>query len=209
MPDGATLLVFAGAAFALAAIPGPSTIYIATRSAAEGARAGMLSALGVGAGTLLHAAAAAAGVSALVASSATAFSVVRYAGAAYLLALGLRALVRRRAEPADVAPLPLPPRRVFAEAMLVQALNPKVALFFLALLPQFVDPAEAVASQVLVLAAVLGAVGLLTDTAWALTAAVAGRRLRPGTGSAARRASGLVYLALGAAAALSGDRNGG
>lgn len=209
MPDGATLLVFAGAAFALAAIPGPSTIYIATRSAAEGARAGMLSALGVGAGTLLHAAAAAAGVSALVASSATAFSVVRYAGAAYLLALGLRALVRRRAEPADVAPLPLPPRRVFAEAMLVQALNPKVALFFLALLPQFVDPAEAVASQVLVLAAVLGAVGLVTDTGWALTAAVAGRRLRPGAGSAARRASGVVYLALGAAAAVSGDRNGG
>lgn len=206
MPEPGTLLVFAFAAFALAAIPGPSTLYIATRSVADGPRAGMASALGVEAGTLVHAAAAAVGLSALVSSSATAFSLVKYAGAAYLIVLGLRALTGRRPDGSPEALPTVPLRRAFAQALVVQVLNPKVALFFLALLPQFVEPAAgAVASQVLVLGLVLGAVGFVTDSGWALGAALAGRRMGPRPGSG-RRAAGVVYLGLGAAAALTGER---
>ena len=201
--------MFAVSAIVLVAIPGPNLIYITTRSLGEGRRAGYASALGVEFGTLIHVAAAAAGLSALVASSATAFEAIRYLGAAYLIVLGIRTLRGRDEEPADAAPEPAPLGRVFRQGVVVQLLNPKVALFFLAFLPQFIDPDRgAVAPQILVLGATLATLGLVNDLLYAAAAGALGARLRARGGFARRRrqATGAVYLALGAAAAVTGKR---
>jgi len=130
MPEPATLLVFSLAALVLVAVPGPNLIYITTRSIGEGRRAGLASALGVESGTLVHVAAAAVGLSALLASSAVAFSVVKYAGAAYLVYLGVRTLLRAEdaGETENLPPSSL--GRAYRQGLLVQLLNPKVALFF-------------------------------------------------------------------------------
>ena len=200
MPAPSTLALFALAALALIAIPGPNMLYIATRSMSEGRSAGIASAFGLLTGTAINVVAAAAGLSALIASSDVAYNVLRYAGAAYLVFLGVRALLRR-----EVAAEALPRGRAYRQAIVVQLLNPKVALFFLAFLPQFVDPARGpVATQVLVLGAVLGALGFAMDCGYAFAASSAAARLqrfRHGN-----RVTGAVYLALGAAAALTGGR---
>ena len=207
MPETTTLLLFAAAAVALVAIPGPNLIYIATRSLSQGPRAGLASALGVEAGTLVHVTAAAVGLSALIASSATAFTVVKYLGAAYLLYLGVRALMSRQAAelPADAVAAPL--GRAFAQGMLVNVLNPKVALFFLAFLPQFIDPARGdTGGQTLVLGAVFFAIALVMDLLYVVAAGALGRWLK-GRGGFARRQhqlTGAVYITLGGLAALGG-----
>lgn len=212
MPTPTTLSVFALAGLALIVVPGPNVVFIVTRGIAGGRRAGVASAFGVELGTLAHVAAAAAGVSALVASSALAFAVVKYLGAAYLLYLGLRALLAR--DPGTTAAAQAPPpatstARLVGEGALVNLLNPKVALFFLAFLPQFVDPARGgVAGQVLVLGLVLAVLGLGLDLLYALGAGTVGRWIsgRPAALRRQRRATGVVYLALGAAAALTPAR---
>jgi threonine/homoserine/homoserine lactone efflux protein len=208
MPEPTTLLVFAAAAAALVAVPGPNLVYIATRSVSQGRRSGLASALGIETGTLVHVAAAAAGLSALLASSALAFAVVRYAGAAYLVFLGVRALVRNDAHEAMAAAPPVSLGRAYADGVVVQLLNPKVALFFLAFLPQFADPARGpVAPQILVLGAVLAVLGFIIDVLYALAAGAAGGwlRTRPAVLHRQRYVTGTVYLALGATAALTGD----
>ena len=210
MPEPHTFLLFAGASVLLLVAPGPSVLYVVTRSVAQGRRAGAVSVLGVGLGNFSHAVAAAVGISALVASSALAFSVVKYAGAAYLIYLGIRALLGRGG-----AALPTPDgartdRRLFWEGFVVDFLNPKVALFYLAFLPQFVDPAQgAVAPQMLVLGAVFTSLGLLSDGTYALAAGTFGRRLRNARfESRLRRASGVVFVGLGVSAALAEGRTG-
>ena len=208
MPDAATFLLFAAASLAFLAIPGPSVFYIVTRSLAQGRRAGFTSMLGVQAGGLVHVVAAALGVSALLASSATAFTIVKYAGAAYLVALGLRKLLWP-VEEADEeqAGGPASGSRLFWQGAVVNILNPKTALFFLAFLPQFVDPSAPVAPQMLVLGTLLVGLGVVSDGTYALVAAGAGRRLRE-TAAARRRLdrlSGGVFVGLGLAAALAGE----
>jgi threonine/homoserine/homoserine lactone efflux protein len=210
MPEPRTLLLFVAAAALLVAIPGPNHLYIVARSLTQGRGAGLASAFGVEAGTLVHIAAAAAGVSALVASSAVAFDVVRYLGAAYLCVLGIRAL---RSPPPDLAAPGAAPtgslRRVFADGLIVNLLNPKVAVFFLAFLPQFVDPSRgSAAAQIVVLGLVLTAIGLTSNVAYALAAAGLRRGLlrRPGALRRLPRVSGGIYLALGVAAAFAGQR---
>ena len=141
MPAPETLALFALAALALIAIPGPNMVYVATRSMSEGRRSGYASALGLLTGTLLNVAAAAAGLSALIASSATAFNVLKYLGAAYLVYLGVKRAAPARGAGGEGAPKPVSLARAYRQAIVVQLLNPKVALFFLAFLPQFVDPA--------------------------------------------------------------------
>ncbi len=212
MPEPATLLVFALAALALIAVPGPNLIYIAARSISQGRRAGLVSVLGVETGTLVHVAAAAAGLSALLASSAVAFAFVKYAGAAYLVYLGVRTLLADdQAEAADGSPqgASLSLARTYRQAVVVQLLNPKVALFFLAFLPQFVDPARgSAATQVLVLGGVVALLGVTVSSLYALAAGAVGRRLRTRGGFARgqRYVTGAVYVGLGAAAALTGHR---
>ena len=205
MPASSTLAAFALAALALVALPGPNIAYLLTRSIADGRRAGIVSALGIETGTLVHITAAAAGLSALLASSATAFTFVKYAGAAYLIYLGIRVLLA--GEPADQARPPSPAgAHVYGQAVMVQVLNPKVAVFFLAFLPQFVDPDRPAALQIVVLGAVIVAIGAIVHMALALVAGSAARRVhrhRNGRRWSSRRASGCLYLAVGAFAAIS------
>ncbi len=166
MPDLTTLLLFAAACAALFAIPGPAVVYIVARTVAHGRRAGLVSVLGIETGALVHLVAAGLGLSALVASSATAFGVVRYAGAAYLILLGIQALRRHGRSAGSAAPAVPADGRLFRDGVLVNVLNPKVAVFVLAFLPQFVEPgAGSVPAQMLVLGVVYVGVALLLDAA--------------------------------------------
>ena len=208
MPELSTLVVFVLAGLALVAIPGPNHVYIVTRSLAQGRRAGLASAFGVECGTLVHIAAAAAGLSAVIASSALAFDVIKYLGAAYLIFLGVRALMADEPLDLDAAASAAPLRRVFLDGLLVNVLNPKVALFFLALLPQFVDPSRPAATQVLVLGLLLAAIGMASDVLYAMAAGAVRTwlRRRPAVVARQRYVTGGLYLALGVSAALTGER---
>jgi threonine/homoserine/homoserine lactone efflux protein len=199
MPSLTTLALFAAATLALLAVPGPSVLYVVARTVEQGRSAGLISVLGLETGALIHVAAAAAGLSALVASSPTAFAVLRYGGAAYLLWLGIRTLRRNRAfGPAGLGPAS--PARLFRDGVLVDLLNPKTALFFLAFLPGFVhDGAGPVAVQVAVLGLVFVALAALTDGAYALATARVRGRVRRGERSRRRlaNASAGTYGVLG------------
>jgi threonine/homoserine/homoserine lactone efflux protein len=211
MPDVHTFVLFVAVALALLLVPGPAVLYIVARSVEGGRPAGLVSVLGVELGTLVHVAFAAAGLSAILASSATAFGVVKWLGVAYLVWLGLQRLLARDVEDSPPATHPERLLRVFTQSVLVQVSNPKVALFFLAFLPQFVNPSRGAAwTQVMILGATLAALGLLTDGLYALLGGTAGDWLRRKSGSlhfrrGQRYVSGGVYLALGAAAAASGS----
>jgi threonine/homoserine/homoserine lactone efflux protein len=212
MPDAPTLAVFAVAALALLLVPGPAVLYVVAQSIQGGRAAGLASVLGLHLGTLVHITAAAIGLSSLLVSSATAFAVVKYAGAAYLVFLGLRRLLALHANVSpgragDIRARPL--GRVFVNGAVVNVLNPKTALFFLAFLPQFVDTkAGAVPLQIVALGLVFVALGLVTDSAYALAAGTAGGWLRGRRRAAAARryVPGTVFVGLGLATALSGSR---
>jgi threonine/homoserine/homoserine lactone efflux protein len=208
LPDPSSFVLFVAAALVLLLTPGPAVLYIVTRSLEQGRRAGLVSVLGVHAGTLVHVAAAAAGLSAVLAASATAFAAVKYLGATYLIYLGVRQLLSRAATSADVAVAPRPLRRAFLDGLVVNVLNPKTALFFLAFLPQFVTISRgAVPVQIVGLGIVFVALGLLTDGLYALTAGAAARWLRARRGRALTRRwiPGTMYIGLGLATALSGS----
>lgn len=207
MPTVSTLVLFAGAAALLILIPGPNVLYIVARSVHQGRRAGFLSVLGVQVGGIVHVVGAALGLSALLVSSSVAFSVVKFAGAAYLIYLGIRTLTARDA-PATAAEIDTVDLwRVFRQGAVVNALNPKVALFFFAFLPQFIDPDRGnVAVQTLVFGAVLSAIGTVHDGLWALAAGTAGGWLK-GNARFARRqrlVTGSIYLGLGVTTAFAG-----
>jgi threonine/homoserine/homoserine lactone efflux protein len=208
IPDATSLALFVVAALALLAVPGPAVLYVVARSIHQGRRAGLASVLGIHVGTLVHIAAATLGLSALVVSSAVAFTAVKIAGAVYLFALGLWTLFARRPE-AEVALGGVGSlRRAFAQGIVVNVLNPKTALFFLAFLPQFVDPdASHAAFQIAVLGFLFAALGLVTDSLWALAAGTAGGLLRRSRRfvRAQRYVTGGVYVGLGVATAFAGS----
>ncbi len=204
-----TLFVFSLAALAILVVPGPAVVYIVTRSIDQGRGAGLASVVGIHVGTLVHLAAATVGLSAILVSSATAFTVVKVLGALYLIVIGIRTLLGR-GDPADTDPQrpPRSRRRDFAEGVAVNILNPKTALFFLAFLPQFVDPARGLASlQILVLGLTFMLLGLVTDSIWALAAGSAGETLRRSRrwAQVQRYVSGSVFVALGVATAFTGS----
>ena len=211
MPDASTFGLFVAAALALLLVPGPAVLYIVARSMDGGRLAGLVSVIGIYAGTMVHIVFAAIGLSAILASSATAFSVVKWLGAAYLVWLDLQWIFTREEE--TVPPTVEPKRlsRIFSQGLIVNVLNPKTALFFLAFLPQFVDSSRGAAwAQVMVLGAVFVVLGLCTDGAYAQLSGTAGSWLRRKSGSASfrhgqRYVSGGVYLALGAVTAVSGS----
>ena len=205
MPDPSRLAFFVGAALLLLVVPGPSVLYIVTQSVSHGRRAGIVSVAGITTGTLVHIAAATVGLSALLASSALAFDVVKYLGAAYLIAVGIRRLAgwERGAGPQarDTRDL----GRLYRQGIVVNTLNPKTALFFLAFLPQFVDPGRGTPwLQILALGLLFAALGFFSDSAWALVAGTLGERLRRSRRfpAAQRYVSGSVFVGLGAVAAL-------
>jgi threonine/homoserine/homoserine lactone efflux protein len=206
-PDWSTLAVFSAAALLLLVIPGPAVLYIVAQSVSRGRMAGLVSMLGIQVGGLVHVAAAALGLSALVVHSAVAFNVVKYAGAAYLVFLGVRRLVGRDGSAQDGVPPERRLRSLFAQGIVVNVLNPKTALFFFAFLPQFVDVARGdVAFQILVLGLVFIGLAILSDGAYAIAAGSAAGWLsaRRGFSRAERYVSGTVLVGLGLATALSG-----
>ena len=202
------LAVFVGAALALLVVPGPAVLYVVTRSIHQGRRAGLVSVAGIHLGTLVHITAATAGLSALLASSATAFTVVKLAGAAYLVGVGVWTLFSRRPGTEVVLGRERGLRRVFAQGVVVNVLNPKTALFFLAFLPQFVDRSRGHATlQIAFLGVVFALLGMVTDSLWAVGAGSAGEVLRRSRHFARvqRYVSGTVFVGLGVLAAFAGS----
>ena len=198
-----------GASLALLLVPGPAVLFIVARSIEQGRGAGLVSMLGVQAGALVHVAAAALGISALLVQSALAFSVVKYAGAAYLVYLGLRRLLAREGLDVGGERVPRGRGRLFREGIVVNVLNPKAALFFLAFLPQFVDPeAGAVALQVAALGLLFIALAVASDGMYALAAGAAAEWLRGSARfvRAERWVSGSVLVGLGLTTAVSSSR---
>jgi threonine/homoserine/homoserine lactone efflux protein len=210
MPDASTFALFIVAALVLLVVPGPSVLYIVARSIEGGRTAGLVSVLGVQTGAMVHIAFAAVGLSAILASSAVAFSVVKWFGAAYLVWLGLRQIFGRDEGYKDVTVEPARLSRVFSQGVIVNILNPKTALFFLAFLPQFVDPARGAAwTQILLLGATFVILALCSDGLYALLSGTAGgwlrRRMKGATFRRGQRfVSGGILIALGAVAAVSG-----
>ena len=209
MPDASTFALFVAASLALTIVPGPAVFYIVARSVEGGRPAGLVSVLGIGAGGLVHVLFAAVGLSAILVSSAAAFSVVKWLGAAYLVYLGLQRILARDEENTAVSVEREPLSRVFSQGVIVNVLNPKTALFFFAFLPQFVDvSAGRVGVQILILGCLFILLATLSDGTWAVVAGAAGAWLhrRPGFVGAQRWVSGSVFLGLGVATALSGAR---
>ena len=207
MFDSSTLILFIAAAGALLIVPGPAVLYIVTRSIDQGRRAGIVSVLGISVGTMCHIFAAALGVSAILASSALAFDIVKYLGAAYLIYLGVRKLLSKEDELLlqDIQKQRL--ARIFRQGVIVNLLNPKVALFFLAFLPQFVNPARgSVPLQMMLLGLILLVMGLFSDSMYALLAGTAGNWLKTNRQflRAQKYVTGTIYIGLGLTAALAG-----
>lgn len=209
IPSAAHISAFAAAGFVLLLVPGPAVLYIVGRSVEQGRLAGVVSVLGITTGTLVHVAAAVVGLSALITSSVLAFSIVKFAGAAYLIYIGVRRLLSRSDPPVEV--LSLPRRslwRLYSDGFIVNLLNPKTALFFLAFLPQWIDAAKGgVPSQIAFLGLLFAGMGLLSDGTYALLAGTAGgwMRRRRGFLKAERFVTGGVFIGLGVTAAIAGD----
>jgi threonine/homoserine/homoserine lactone efflux protein len=199
--------VFLITSFFVLIIPGPAVIYIMTTSVDQGRVAGVVSALGLGIGNMVQALAAALGLSALVASSAIAFSVVKYAGAAYLIYVGVKRL-RAGDEIRDPSSSTRRLSKIFTQGIIVNILNPKVALFFLAFLPQFIDPARGgVTSQVAILGVSFALLGVLTDSTYGLIGGTLGGALRQSLRyrKAERYVTGGIFISLGVGSALAGS----
>lgn len=204
-PDAGTLAVFAFASFALAVVPGPAVLYIVAQSVHGGRQAGVVSAFGISTGGMFHVLAAVIGLSAVLAASAEAFTAVKLVGAAYLVYLGIRALLSSddRIGGRDAQPTLA---RTYRRGVVVNVLNPKTALFFVAFLPQFVDPDGSTRGQLAVLGLTFVAIALATDLVWALVAGTAGAVLRRSRTflRVQRYVSGSIFVGLGALAAATG-----
>ncbi len=203
MPAPTTLLLFALATFLLTVTPGPGVLYVTARSVSQGRRAGFASMFGIEAGEVAWIIAAATGVAAVLSASTQALDILRFGGAGYLVYLGIQ---RWREVERPATPEPARLSRVFIQGVVTQLVNPKVAVFFVAFLPQFLNPSEPIAPQVAFLGAVYVAVAVAVDTSYVLAAsAVSARFMRSAT---AQRRSGRIaagtYVALGLAAAASG-----
>lgn len=203
--DFSTLWLFIVAAVVLIAVPGPSVFYIIARSIDQGRNAGLVSVIGVASGTIIHILAAAVGISALLMTSAFAFNIVKFLGAAYLIYLGCKTLFFSNDSTASTIPKIKQKRltKVFYQSIIVETLNPKVALFFLALFPQFIVPsAGSIPLQFLALGGIFITIGLISDGMYVLLAAgirnwVIGSPLRT---RIQNRLTGGTYIALGVAA---------
>lgn len=208
MIDRTALVPFVVASAILVLIPGPAVMYIVSTGVSRGRRAAIASVLGIETGAVVHVVAAAVGASALVASSAVAFSILKYAGALYLFYLGWKTLRSSDSPLVNTVATEPSPWRSFGRGVLVNALNPKVALFFLAFIPQFVEPDRGqVAEQFLVLGGIFIVVAFLIDMSYAMASGAIGGLVARSRGFAVlqKRFAGFAYIALGASAALTGN----
>jgi threonine/homoserine/homoserine lactone efflux protein len=208
-PHAPALFLFIAGSLLLLVIPGPAVFYVLSRSVGQGRAAGVVSAAGITVGTLCHVTAAVLGLSALLVSSARAFQTVKFVGAAYLIFLGVRMLMSRVDETAAVTEGAHSHRRIFAQGVLVNVLNPKSALFFLAFLPQFVEPARGhIPTQIFSLGVLFALMGMLSDSSWALVAGTLAAKLKDNFRwrRTQKNISGGALIALGLAAAFSGAK---
>ena len=205
MPDPTLWGLFVVASAVLLLTPGPAVLYIVARSVQQGRTAGLVSVAGIHLGTIVHITAAAVGLSALLVSSALAFAVVKYLGAAYLIWIGVRTLLAKDADPVTSLTAATSLRRTFRDGFVVNLLNPKTAIFFLSFLPQFADPARGPMHwQILALGFTFMGLGILSDSLFALAAGSAGdvlRRSEP-LRRGLRWFSGTSFVGLGVTAAL-------
>ena len=208
MPDFTHAGLFVGASLALLMTPGPAVLYIVTRSVGSGRRTGLVSVLGICTGTLVHVAAAALGLSALLMSSALAFNIVRWVGAVYLIVLGIRTLLDRDGLSVDTADQGSDDwHSVFRQGVIVNVLNPHTALFFFAFLPQFVNPSSGrLGLQMMTLGLLFVGLSAITDSGWAIAAGTAGHWIKshPRFARGQRFLTGGALIGLGATAALTG-----
>jgi len=207
VPSLSTYALFIATALALLAIPGPAVLYVVSRSIDQGRRAGLVSVLGITTGTIVLIVAAAVGLASLVLASQVAFDVVRYAGAAYLIFLGVRRLLTRGAEEALDGQTPHSLRRIYTQGVIVNLLNPKTIVFIFAFIPQFVDVEQGhVGVQILVLGLTFATLGLMSDSLYAVAAGTVADRLRdsPAVARFERWFGGSILIGLGVAAALVG-----
>lgn len=212
MPPPAHLAAFALAAFVLIVIPGPSVLFVVSRALAYGRRAALTTVVGGAAGSFTLAAAVAVGIGAVIQTSAIVYTVIKFAGAAYLVYLGVQAIRHRRAlrEAFGAKAAPISGGRTLVEGFIVGVTNPKTAVFFAAILPQFVDPSAGHASlQMVALGAVFAAIALAMDSVWGVAAGA----VRSWFGRSARRldlvggAAGLTMVGLGVGVAVSGRKD--
>lgn len=209
LPADNLLVGFIAASLVVLLLPGPGVLYIVARSLSQGRRAGLVSVAGLSAGALLQVIAATVGLSALLLTSASAFNIVKWLGAAYLIYLGLRALLARAPGIDAGKPETEPLSRLFADGVIISLFNPKIAIFFLAYLPQFVDPGQDSASlQILLLGLIYLGLALFTDGAYALLAGSLRQYLneRLVRGPLPRYGNGIVFIGLGIGALLSERR---
>ena len=205
MPSLSTYALFIATALALLAIPGPAVLYVVGRSIDQGRTAGLASVLGITTGTIVHITAATVGLSSLVLASEVAFDAVRYVGAAYLVLLGIRRLLKRGAEEPDVEGRPRTLRRAYTQGVVVNLTNPKTIVFIFAFIPQFVDVgAGHVWLQILLLGLTFAGLGLASDSLYAVVAGTVADRVRgtPLVARVERWFGGTVLIGLGVAAAL-------
>lgn len=205
MPSPATVLLFALATALLTASPGPGVLYVTARSLVQGRRAGFASMFGIELGEVVWILTTATGVAALLAASITALTALRFAGAAYLIYLGIQ---RWRHTETVLTPRAAPLGRIFAQGFVTQLLNPKVAVFFIAFLPQFLNTRQPIAPQIAVLGVVYIAIAIAVDATYVLAAAAVSRRFIQSRAAQRNtgRAAAATYIALGLAAAATGVR---
>jgi threonine/homoserine/homoserine lactone efflux protein len=208
VPELHAVVLFALAALALLVIPGPSVLYIVTRSIEQGRTAGLVSVLGVHTGTLFHVAAAAFGISAILVRSAVLYTGVKWAGAAYLIFLGIRRIATRAVTADDVVVEGKPLKKLYLDGVVVNTLNPKTALFFFAFLPQFVDRDHNVTVQVLFFGALFVLLGFCSDGTYALVASHLGSWLKSSRvfRGVERYVAGTIFVTLGVTAAVAGGK---
>ena len=209
MIEASRLYLFMGAALALLLLPGPAVLYITARSASQGRMAGLVSVMAIETANFIQAAAAALGLSAILLSSALAFDVVKYLGAAYLIYLGIRQLMSfdEAVDKQEVKRESL--ARIYWQGLVINILNPKTALFFFAFLPQFIDPAKGnVVGQNLLLGSIFVGMALITDSLYALLASSLAGKLAGNKGfqKGQRYFAGLIYVGLGITTALTGSK---
>lgn len=209
MIGGDRLTVYLVASVLLAVVPGPAVLYIVSQSVYRGRAAGLVSALGIATGGCVHVVAAVVGLSAVLVASSEAFTAVKIAGAVYLVWLGIQAIRSRDERIGGRAPEPTI-RRTYAQGVVVNVLNPKTALFFLAFLPQFVEHGGSVRLQLALLGVIFVGIAMITDAVWALTAGTAGHLLRRSRAflRLQRYVSGTVFIGLGVTAAFTGSTHG-
>jgi len=203
------LATFMLAAGLLIVVPGPAVLYVVARSVDQGKLAGIVSVLGIALGAVVHSLAAAVGITAVLAASALAFSTIKYLGAAYLIYLGITTLLKKPEIQEKIVVEPKPLWQIFRQGFVVNLLNPKTALFFLAFLPQFADPARgSVPLQTFILGLIFVTIALLSDSIYALLAGQLGGWLKQSQTFQQRQRyfSGSVYIALGVATAVSGSK---